>query len=106
MARRARPSGLRLLLWIGVGALALTFAVEGGEYGTHDLWRQRGQMRRLTTEIDSVSRVVDSLQQYERRLERDPRLQERVAREVFGMVREGELLYRFYDPTRADSLRK
>ena len=104
MARR--PSGLRMLLWIGVGTLVLIFAVEGGEYGTHDLWRQRSQMRRLTSEIDSVSRVIDSLARYETRLERDPRLQERVAREVFGMVRDGELLYRFYDPSRADSTKK
>lgn len=87
-----------MLVWLAVGALALAFAVEGGEYGTHDLLRQRAQKRRLTTEIDSVTRVVDSLEKYEARLEHDPRLQERIAREVFGMVRDGELLYRFYDP--------
>ena len=93
-----RSSGVRTLLWIVAGALALAFAIEGGEYSTRDLLRQRSEQRRLTSEIDSVARVVDSLKLYETRLERDPRLQERIAREVFGMVRQGELLYRFYDP--------
>ena len=97
---------LRMLIWIVVGALVLAFAVEGGEYGTRDLIRQRRETKRLTTEIDSVSRVVDSLKRYEWRLEHDPRLQERIAREVFGMVRSGEVLYRFYDPAKTDSVKR
>ena len=90
--------GLRALGRVALGIVALAFAIEGGEYGTLDLLRQQREQRRLTTEIDSVARVIDSLKLYESRLERDPRLQERIAREVFGMVRQGELLYRFYDP--------
>jgi|SRR5689334_14382268 len=100
------PGRFRVFVWIVLGALALAFAIEGGEYGTRDLVRQRRDTKRLTTEIDSVSRVVDSLKRYEWRLEHDPRLQERIAREVFGMVRNGELLYRFYDPVKADSLKR
>jgi len=97
---------LNALGWIGVGVIALAFAIEGGEYGTLDLLRQRRDQRRLTTEIDSIARVVDSLKLYATRLQRDPRLQERIAREVFGMVRQGELLYRFYDPARSDTARR
>lgn len=100
------PHRLHLVGWIALGVVALAFAIEGGEYGTLDLVRQRREERRLTTEIDSMARVVDSLKLYESRLERDPRLQERIAREVFGMVRQGELLYRFYDPAKAASAKK
>jgi hypothetical protein len=54
---------------------------------------------RLTTTIDSLQRVVDSLRRYKRRLETDPVLQERIAREEFGLVRGNrELLYRLADP--------
>jgi hypothetical protein len=38
--------------------------------------------------------VVDSLERLARAIERDPRVQERVARERFGMLRKGEFLYR------------
>jgi cell division protein FtsB len=94
----------RVLLAAGaIGALA--FAVEGGEYGTRDLLRQRERKARLTATIDSLQRVVDSLKRYKRRLETDPVLQERIAREEFGMVRgDKELLYRIAEP-RPDSAR-
>ena len=78
---------------------AVVFAVEGGEYGTSDLVRQQMATRRVRAEIDSLSRLVDSLARFKRRLETDARLQERIAREEFGMVRGGkEFLYRFAEP--------
>jgi hypothetical protein len=44
------------------------------------------------------------LKRYKHRLQTDPALQERIAREEFGMVRGNkELLYRFAEP--ADSTR-
>lgn len=87
---------------------ALVFAVQGGEYSTLDLVRQRREQRQLTAAIDSLTRVVDSLRHYRDRLLHDPKLQERVAREDFGMVRgTKELLYRFAEPrdSARDSLR-
>ena len=96
------------LLWLAVIVAALVFAVQGGEYSTLDLVHQRRERKHLTTAIDSLTRVVDSLRRYKDRLLRDPRLQERIAREDFGMVRgTKELLYRFAAPrdTTADSLK-
>jgi cell division protein FtsB len=91
--------GLRRLLVAAVLLAALIFAVQGGEYGTRDLMRQRARKARLTTTIDSLHRLVDSLKGYKRRLETDPVLQERIAREEFGLVRGNkELLYRFAEP--------
>ena len=88
----------RLVIVAGVVA-ALAFAVQGGEYGTTDLWRQRARRARLVKTNDSLVRVVDSLKRYKRRLETDPALQERIAREEFGMVRgDKEMLYRFAEP--------
>jgi cell division protein FtsB len=74
---------------------AIWFAIEGGEYGTRDLARQKQRKARLQLAIDSAQQVVDSLRRYKTRLESDPVLQERIAREEFGMVRgEKEILYR------------
>jgi cell division protein FtsB len=101
---------LARLLWSAVIIAALLFAVQGGEYSTLDLVRQRRERVRLTMSIDSLSRVVDSLRRYHDRLLHDPKLQERIAREDFGMVRgTKELLYRFAEPrdsAAADSLRR
>ncbi len=97
--RRRAGDRLRNAVRVLLILAALTFAVEGGEYGTSDLLRQRARERRLRAEIDSLSRVVDSLSRYKRRVETDPKLQERIAREEFGMVRGNkELLYRFAEP--------
>jgi cell division protein FtsB len=72
---------------------AVAFAVEGGEYGSRDLLALRRQVRE---ERDSIARLrleVDSLQKVEHALRTDSATQERVAREQYGMIRDGELLY-------------
>ncbi len=89
--------GRGILLAAGVGVVI--FAVQGGEYGTSDLIRQRLERRHLQSAIDSLHRVVDSLTRVEKAVRTDPVVQERIAREEFGMVRgDKEILYRFADP--------
>jgi cell division protein FtsB len=81
------------------------YALQGGEYGTSDLLRQRARRAAMLAEIDTLQRQVDSLGALKKRLETDAVLQERIAREEFGMVRgDKELLYRFAEPrTKAES---
>ncbi|HEX6057599.1 MAG TPA: septum formation initiator family protein [Gemmatimonadaceae bacterium] len=99
---RPQRSRAKLLVLLGIGAAALYFAVQGGEYGTLDLLDQRSRKQRLVREIDSLEQRVDSLREYHRRLQTDPALQERIAREEFGMVKgDRELLYRFAEPAPA-----
>jgi cell division protein FtsB len=99
--RRKLPLGIKVALYVAGAAVALSFAIEGGEYGTTDLIRQRTQRARLTVEIDSLRAVRDSLESRKVLLETDAAMQERIAREEFGLVRgERELLYRFVNPER------
>jgi cell division protein FtsB len=85
---RRRIAGLAgALVLVGVAAFA-------GEYSTIDWLKLRGQLvdqqeavRVLRAELDSLARVA-------RALETDPDAQERAAREGFGMIRDGEILYR------------
>lgn len=63
-----------------------------------DLYRQHRQRIRLVREIDSIGHLVDSLRRYKQRVLTDPKTQERIAREEFGMVRGKELLYRIAEP--------
>ena len=88
----------RLIVWVLVIA-ALAFAIQGGEYSTMDLWRQRKYKLRLVRETDSLSRVVDSLKREAHAVLTDPVTQERIAREQFGMVRGNrEIIYRLGTP--------
>ena len=84
-------------------ALAVLFALQGGEYGTMDLFKLQRQARDEAGEVSRLQRVVDSLTRAANAIERDPRVQERVARESFGMIRKGELLYKLVRPDSADS---
>ncbi len=85
---------LRRLLAIAVGIVVLYFAIEGGQWGTYDLWTQRGEKRALERANDSLARKVDSLRRYRVQLDTDRALQEKLARENLGMVRgDKELLY-------------
>ncbi|MEX2000078.1 MAG: septum formation initiator family protein [Gemmatimonadales bacterium] len=85
---RTRAAGLVIL----VGGLVFGFA--GGEYSTFD-WRQlKRDVQAETVAIERLTVAMDSLRAVAVGLERDPAVQEQVARERFGMVRPGELLFR------------
>jgi len=89
-------------VWILLIAIALYFALQGGEYSTRDLFVLRGRSGELARDVDSLHRQVDSLSRYLRLVKTDSATQERIAREEFGMVRgEKEMLYRFGE--RADT---
>jgi cell division protein FtsB len=82
--------------WLGLAAFvaAAAFALLGGEYSIFDLVTLKRQAREETAQVAELQRTVDSLTVAARAIERDPRVQERVARESFGMIRKGEFLYK------------
>ncbi|HEX3274684.1 MAG TPA: septum formation initiator family protein [Gemmatimonadales bacterium] len=89
--------------WAALAALlfALYFGLQGGEYGTTDLLALRRQEAAEQAQVLRLRRLVDSLQRSAQAIEHDLRVQERVARERFGMIRRGELLYRLVPPDSA-----
>ena len=91
--------------WAALAALAflLYFGIQGGEYATTDLLALRRQEASERAQVQRLRVVVDSLQKEAVAIEHDLRAQERVARERFGMIRRGELLYRLVPP---DSTRR
>jgi cell division protein FtsB len=85
----------RAVFWCVIVGAAV-YAVQGGEWGTDDLLAQRSRARRLRAAIDSLRHEVDSLTRVKKAILTDPVVQERIAREEFGMVSgDKELLYRF-----------
>ena len=87
---------LARLGWGFAALIVLLYAIEGGEYGTSDLIHLRTRHHALVARIDSLHHRIDSLSALAHAIETDPAVQERIAREEFGMVRgQKELLYRF-----------
>ena len=99
MAKSAGKARAQRLVLAAILVGVVIFAIQGGEYGTWDLVRQRSTREHLQARIDSLTRIVDSLERRNRAIRSDPAVQERIAREEFGMVKgDKELLYRFADP--------
>ena len=89
---------LSTALKLAFAIAVLYFAIQGGEYGTSDLVTQRSRGERARRQVDSLQALVDSLTAYKKAVLTDPVVQERIAREEFGMVRgDRELLYRFVE---------
>ena len=89
---------MKRFIWWALIAVAVYFAVQGGEYSTKDLYVLNRRTANIGREVDSLQRQVDSLARYLQRVKSDSATMERIAREEFGMVRgEKEILYRFGD---------
>ena len=98
----SRTGWRRTAIVAGIAAIAGYVAAFGGEYSVVDLRHGRAELVRMQSELDSLrmesarlSARIDSLQS-------DTFLLERLAREEFGMIREGDLLYRFVEPDSLD----
>ena len=79
---------------IAGGVALLALAVWGGEYGTADWITIRRQLADERARVAVLRVDIDSLGKLASDLESNPAVQERVAREQFGMIRDGEVLYR------------
>jgi len=88
------PAARRLLAG-GVLALAGYYALWGGEYSAFHLLRLKEERREAEARLASTRAQADSLRVLAEKLEQDDAEVERIARERFGMIRDGELLYRF-----------
>ena len=85
---RTRIAGL-------AGAVVLlALAAWGGDYSTADWLTMRRQLADERDTVAALQAEVDSLATAAKDLETNPAVQERVAREDFGMIRDGEILYR------------
>jgi cell division protein FtsB len=93
---------IRRLLFPALLGLAAYYAIFGGEYSVLDVKRihaeteaARSALAHLKTDAALLSSRADAL-------ESDPRTLEALARERFGLIYDGEVLYRFADAPEED----
>ncbi len=96
----------RFILPILLG-VAVYYALFGGEYSLLGLRRIGQQMAAQERELVGLRREIDSLRAWADSLQNDSATLERLARERFGMIRTGEVLYRLAEPrdSVADTIR-
>jgi cell division protein FtsB len=94
---------LAKLIVSGLLFLAAYYAVYGGEYSVFDLSRQRTAVEQERDTLVELQHRLDSLSAWADSLQSDSATLERVAREQFGMIRDGETLYRFAAPADSDA---
>jgi cell division protein FtsB len=83
----------------GLVLVAAYYALFGGEYSLLELRSARGAVLVERVELARLEQQIDSLGAWADSLRTDPVTLERIAREQFGLIREGETLYRFAVPT-------
>jgi cell division protein FtsB len=74
-------------------ATILVFFALSGDYGLINYYQMRSEERRLAAKIIRLRHEVDSLQTVIAKLENDLDYIEKVAREKYNMIREGETVY-------------
>ena len=108
--RHESPRERRMLDFAIVGMLLLAayFAIFGGEYSIFEIRKLENIEKASSAELALTQAEIDSLLALANQIESDPVAIERLAREEYGMIRDGEILYRFRDvetDSTADSTR-
>ena len=86
------------LLLAGVLALAVYFIVLGGDYSLFEARQAEGRLDARQAEIRDVRHEIDSMRARIDSLRHSDEALERFAREHYGLIRDGEYLYRISDP--------
>lgn len=85
---------MKRLIALGLLVLAGYFAVWGGEYSVLDSRTAKEELAARRAELSVVTQQIDSLSGRIDALRHDDDALERFARERYGFIRDGELLYR------------
>ena len=83
--------------------VAAYYAMFGGEYSLFELRGARAAVDAEQATVEELEHRIDSLDAWADSVRSDPATLERIAREQFGMIREGETLYRFVPPEEEDA---
>ena len=95
---------LTRLLLPAVLLVAGYYVVFGGKHSLFDVRRARMELEAAAADIGQLRVANDSLRALVDSLETDPAMLERLARERFGLIRDGEVLYLFAPPDSADAV--
>lgn len=102
-----KESTLSLKKFIGRGLLLGAFALivyifMFGDYGAYRIWKQKREIAQLERTIHSLHLEQEKLKREVKLLQNDPEYIEKIAREEYGMIKEGEILYKIVTSPQRD----
>jgi cell division protein FtsB len=80
-------------LFLGV-VLFVVYIFLFGDYGVYRMWKQNKEIAELQRTIEALRLEQEGLKQEIYLLENDPEYIEKIAREKYGMIKEGEIIYK------------
>ncbi|MBM4184670.1 MAG: septum formation initiator family protein [Gemmatimonadetes bacterium] len=95
--------GVPRLIMPALLMVAAYYAVFGGEYSLFELRSARASVAAEQATLGQLESQIDSLDTWADSVRTDSATLERIARERFGMIRDGETLYRFVSPEEAEA---
>lgn len=98
-SHRKIPRILRLVGWSILALWCAFYSLLGGEYPVHTLFKMHQEQKVREAYRSELQAEVDSLRRERHVLLHDSLTLERIARERFGMIGEGETLYRYVGVT-------
>jgi len=87
----------KLIVW-SLLAFSIYIVIFGGEYSVFEVRRVREEQNQLMQQLSDLQAENDSLKGWVQTLEFDSATIEKIARELFGFIRDGETLYRVTQP--------
>ena len=84
------------LKWVVLLFLAVGISVTSG--GIRSYWKNKRQFKQLEKELAELRDSNKVLEQELRRIKNDPRIAEQIARSELGLMKPGEIEYRFVVP--------
>ena len=94
----------RAFVFPGLVAVALYVAVAGGEHSLTDAQRARVELGDRQAELGALRQEIDSLRAWSDSLRYHDEALERLARERYGFIRDGEYLYRISEGVADESV--
>ena len=91
------PGPSIVLLLSGLFLITMMILTVWGDRGLLEMWRRQHEVARLAQEIDTSEQENIKLARNIERLRSDMRYIEKIAREELGLVRNGELVFKFVD---------
>ncbi len=97
------PRGKTAKFFLLLGAVFFSFTFFGGDFGFMRIWNLHKKQHELELESKKLQIEMLDLQVEKERLLKDQTYLEKVAREKFGMAKEGEKVYQFVPPEDSNS---
>jgi len=94
---KKRPVSIKKVIGRGLLLGVVLFVVYiflFGDYGAYRMWKQKREIAQLQRTIESLRLRREELKREISLLENDPEYTEKLAREEYGMVKRGEILYK------------